>query len=53
MEYLKRIEGELTTEWRHLQLEKVPEIKAAALKAYYLKFRLYQLQRERNLLLFG
>lgn len=46
MEYNKRIEAELIIDWHVLQAEKVPSLKAAALKAYYLKMRNYH--RTRN-----
>jgi hypothetical protein len=48
MEYLKRVEQELIQDWQKLQIEKVPNVKAEALRMYYIKFRLYQLQRRRK-----
>jgi hypothetical protein len=45
MTLMKRLEHELIMDWQQLQLEKIPEIKAAALKAYYLKFAIYRKTR--------
>ena len=42
MTILKKLERELIIEWQQLQLETIPEIKAAAIKAYYLKYALYR-----------
>jgi hypothetical protein len=45
MTLMKRLECELVMDWQKLQLEKIPEIKAAASKAYYLKFAIYRKAR--------
>lgn len=50
MDYFKKIEQELITDWHQLQLEKVMHIRDAAIKAYYIKFRLYQLQKRSRVL---
>ena len=42
MTYLKRIERELILDWHKLQLETVPALKAAALRAYNIKWALYR-----------
>lgn len=46
MEILKKIETELIQEWHQAQMELIPHIKAAAIRAYYLKFRSYQKHRD-------
>jgi hypothetical protein len=46
MEILKQIEKELILEWQKLQLEVIPHTKAAAIKAYYVKYRLYRREKE-------
>lgn len=45
MTFIKKLERELIMDWQKLQLETIPEIKAAALKAYYLKFAIYRKSR--------
>ncbi len=45
MTHLKRLERELILDWQRLQLETISEIKAAALKAYYVKFAIYRKAR--------
>lgn len=45
MTFLKKLERELLLDWQKLQLETIPEIKAAALKAYYVKFESYRKSR--------
>lgn len=42
---MKRLERELVLDWQKLQLETIPEIKSAALKAYYVKLTNYRKQR--------
>jgi hypothetical protein len=50
MDYFKKIEQELIVDWHKLQLEKIMHIRDAAIKAYYIKFRLYQIQKRRQFL---
>lgn len=45
MTRMKRLEQELILDWRRLQMETIPEFKAAALKAYYVKLALYHKAR--------
>lgn len=45
MTFIKRLERELILDWQRLQLETIPEIKAAALRAYYLKYAIYRKSR--------
>jgi hypothetical protein len=42
MTTLKTMERELVLDWRALQLDKVQLSKELALKAYYLKYKLYR-----------
>jgi len=46
---MKTLERELVRDWQRLQAEKIPAIKAAALKAYYSKLAAYQKSREWSL----
>ncbi len=45
MDLMKRLESELILDWQRLQLEIIPEIKSAALKAYYVKLAHYRKSR--------
>lgn len=49
MNLMKKLERELILDWQRLQLETIPEIKSAALKAYYAKFARYRKSRAWNL----
>lgn len=49
MNLMKRLECELILDWQRIQLEMIPEIKSAALKAYYLKFAIYRKARTWNM----
>lgn len=51
MEYFKRIEQELIKDWHKIQLETANHLKTAAIKAYYIKFRMYQEQKRRRYVL--
>lgn len=51
MDILKRLEKELILEWHKLQLEIIPGVKAAAIKAYYIKYRYYRQQKEHQSLM--
>lgn len=45
MTLLKRLERELILDWQRLQLETIPAIKSAGLKAYYVKLAIYRKER--------
>lgn len=45
MTLLKRLERELLRDWEMLQKELIPEMKAEALKSYYIKFAAYRKTR--------
>lgn len=45
MTVLKRLEQELILDWQNVQMECIPAVKAAALKAYYVKLALYRKTR--------
>jgi hypothetical protein len=45
MTLMKRLEQELIQDWQRLQLETIPAIKSAALKAYYVKLTIYRKER--------
>jgi hypothetical protein len=49
MTLMKKLERELILDWQRLQREIVPELKAAALKAYYIKLANYRKERIWNL----
>ncbi len=51
MNLLKTIEKELIRDWHQMLREERPYARAEALKAYYVKFRLYQLERSNQLAL--
>ena len=42
MTLLEKLELDLKCDWQRLQLELKPDLKALALKAYYLKLALYK-----------
>jgi hypothetical protein len=45
MTFMKKLESELILDWQRLQLETIPDIKAAALRAYYVKYAIYKKSR--------
>ena len=45
MTHIKTLERELILDWQRLQLETISEIKAVALKAYYVKYAIYRKAR--------
>lgn len=45
MTIIEKLERELILDWQSLQAETVSEIKAAALKAYYVKYEIYRRAR--------
>jgi hypothetical protein len=42
---MKKLERELILDWQRLQQEIIPELKSAALKAYYVKLAIYRKER--------
>lgn len=49
MKFLTDMKKELILDWDNILMEQVPHLKAAALKAYYIKLRLYRYRQKKNL----